>query len=60
MFTARLLTPMTPNPDEVDASQWISFADLPAQVERDVTAFSPWMREQLQAMLRAGWTPAVG
>jgi isopentenyl-diphosphate delta-isomerase len=60
VFTARLLTPMSPNPDEVDASRWIPFADLSEQVARDVTAFSPWLREQLQAMLHAGWTPTAG
>ncbi|KQI69966.1 isopentenyl-diphosphate delta-isomerase [Loktanella sp. 3ANDIMAR09] len=36
--------PVIPNPEEVMATRWVALRDLMAQVERDPTAFTPWLK----------------
>jgi isopentenyl-diphosphate Delta-isomerase len=57
VYVARLRTRPEPNPAEVADLRWVPFADLGAAVEADPSSYSPWMREQLDALLRAGWSP---
>jgi isopentenyl-diphosphate Delta-isomerase len=56
VYVAQLLAPTDPDPDEVADLRWLPFADLPAAIAADPAAFSPWLREQLDALLRADWT----
>ncbi len=39
---------MRPNPAEVAETCWVALPDLRAQVERDPTRFTPWLRIYLQ------------
>lgn len=59
VYVARLLAPPRPNPAEVADLRWLSYADLPAAVAATPSAYSPWMREQLGALLRTGWDPGT-
>jgi isopentenyl-diphosphate delta-isomerase len=55
VYVARLLEEPAPNPTEVDALQWVSYADLPTLIASDPASYSPWMSTQLDAMLDSGW-----
>jgi isopentenyl-diphosphate Delta-isomerase len=57
VYVATLLTPAEPNPAEVGDLRWVPFADLVETLGKQPTAYSPWMREQLEALLSAGWAP---
>lgn len=57
VYRARLLGEPAPNPAEVADLRWVAYADLPALVARDPGTYSPWMREQLAALHRLGWSP---
>jgi isopentenyl-diphosphate delta-isomerase len=59
VFVAKLLEPPDPDPAEVSDLRWVSYGDLPAAVASQPSVYSPWMREQLAALLRAGWAPAT-
>ncbi|GAA4961132.1 isopentenyl-diphosphate Delta-isomerase [Kineococcus glutinatus] len=52
VFTARLLGPLAPAPDEVGDWRWVGMDGLRAEVAADATPFSPWMLEQLAALPR--------
>ena len=41
-------TPITPNPDEVMATEWVNLYDLAAQVKRRPEKYSPWLRIYLE------------
>ncbi|MDQ1618463.1 MAG: isopentenyl-diphosphate Delta-isomerase [Actinomycetota bacterium] len=60
VHVARLLYRPDPNPAEVGDLRWVSYAELPAAVADDSSSYSPWMREQLDALLAVGWTPSAG
>jgi isopentenyl-diphosphate delta-isomerase len=60
VYVAELLTQPIPNPEEVGELRWLAFADLPVAIAGDPSTYSPWMRDQLDALLRAGWTPSRG
>lgn len=57
VYAAALLTAPEPNPDEVGGLRWLGFEQLAEVVAEKPDAFSPWMREQLRALLDAGWSP---
>jgi isopentenyl-diphosphate Delta-isomerase len=57
LYVAELLMPTEPNPAEVSDLRWIPYADLPAAVADEPSSYSPWMLEQLDALLGAGWMP---
>jgi isopentenyl-diphosphate delta-isomerase len=57
VYVARLLTQAEPNPAEVAELRWVSFMELETEVEADPSSYSPWMREQLVALMQAGWRP---
>jgi isopentenyl-diphosphate delta-isomerase len=57
VFVAGLMSPAEPNPTEVADLRWVDFSDLPAVVSADPSSYSPWMREQLDALMRTGWAP---
>jgi isopentenyl-diphosphate Delta-isomerase len=59
VYVARLLSGPDPNPAEVADLDWVPVTDLQAAVEADPSSYSPWMREQLHALSRAGWTPGT-
>jgi isopentenyl-diphosphate Delta-isomerase len=58
VHVAGLLEQPEPNPREVGAMRWVPYVDLPTAVARDPGSYSPWMREQLDALRRIGWTPS--
>ena len=58
VYVAELLALPEPNPAEVGDLRWEAFEDLPMLLNGDPASYSPWMREQLDALQRAGWTPA--
>jgi isopentenyl-diphosphate delta-isomerase len=58
VYVAELLMEPTPDPAEVADLRWVPFADLPATVACDPSAYSPWMQEQLAALIGAGWQQA--
>jgi isopentenyl-diphosphate delta-isomerase len=57
VYVARLRLPPAPNPAEVSDLRWVPYADLSAAVGAQPTSYSPWMCEQLDALLSVGWTP---
>lgn len=50
VFSAHLVHPPQPNPDEIDAVLWVPFEDLPKLIEEDPQRYSPWMRDQLSRL----------
>lgn len=46
VFTARAMAdlPICPNPDEVDATDWISLHSLPAVLDCAPDRFTPWLK----------------
>jgi isopentenyl-diphosphate Delta-isomerase len=60
VYVAELSMPAEPNPAEVSDLLWVPYAELPAAVGARPSSYSPWMREQLDALLRAGWTSPGG
>lgn len=46
IFRASSETPlaMTPNPDEVMDTRWLSFAELAAEIAQSPKVFTPWLR----------------
>lgn len=59
VYVATLLVPPNPNPAEVSDLRWVPYVDVAATVDAQPQLYSPWMREQLDALQRAGWTPPV-
>jgi isopentenyl-diphosphate delta-isomerase len=59
VYVAQLLIPTDPNPDEVSDLRWLPYPDLPAAISAEPSSYSPWLREQLEALLRAGWNPTT-
>ena len=57
VYVAELCRPAEPNPAEVSALRWVPYAELAAAVGAEPSSYSPWLREQLDALLRAGWSP---
>jgi isopentenyl-diphosphate Delta-isomerase len=57
VYVARLLTAVVPNPAEVDGVRWVPYSGLVAALGEQAQPYSPWMREQLQALLASGWKP---
>jgi isopentenyl-diphosphate delta-isomerase len=57
VYVAELLQPPAPNPSEVSDLRWVPYADVPGAVDAHPSSYSPWMREQLDALLSAGWSP---
>jgi isopentenyl-diphosphate delta-isomerase len=57
VYVASLVTPADPNPAEVGDLRWVPFQDLSVAVGDEPSSYSPWMREQLDALLAAGWAP---
>jgi isopentenyl-diphosphate Delta-isomerase len=57
VYAARLLAPPRPNPEEVSSLRWTPFVDLAAAVSRLPSVYSPWLREQLDALRRVEWVP---
>ncbi len=47
VFVATCDGPLEPNPDEADATRWVSGAELRAAVAAAPWALSPWMVEQV-------------
>jgi isopentenyl-diphosphate Delta-isomerase len=60
VYVAELLEPPDPDPTEVSDLRWVPYGDLRAAVASHPAAYSPWMRDQLSALLKAGWAPTVG
>lgn len=60
VYVARLLAPAQPNPAEVGDLRWVALAELPMLVASDPSSYSPWMREQLDALTGAGWSGELG
>jgi isopentenyl-diphosphate Delta-isomerase len=60
VYVARLLSPPRPNPSEVRDLRWVTVGELETLIAGDPAAYSPWMAEQLEALLQAGWNPAPG
>jgi isopentenyl-diphosphate delta-isomerase len=60
VYVAELLMPPEPNSAEVGDLRWAPYVDLPKAVNDDPSSYSPWMRKQLDALLRAGWTARLG
>jgi isopentenyl-diphosphate delta-isomerase len=58
VYVAHLLVPADPNPEEVADLRWLAYSDLPGAIAEQPSAYSPWMHEQLAALLRIGWIPA--
>jgi isopentenyl-diphosphate delta-isomerase len=56
VYVAELLVAPKPNPAEVSDLRWVAYADLPEAVAGDPASYSPWMRTQLDALLRIGWS----
>ena len=46
VFLADVTDPilLAPNPDEVMATRWVTFADLQAEIQRSPAVFTPWLR----------------
>jgi isopentenyl-diphosphate Delta-isomerase len=59
VYVAELRRPPEPNPAEVSDLRWVLYTDLSATVGAQPSSYSPWMREQFDALLRAGWTPSA-
>jgi isopentenyl-diphosphate delta-isomerase len=59
VYAARLLAPPQPNPAEVSELRWVRFSELAEALAGDPTTYSPWMAEQLQALLQSGWAPTT-
>jgi isopentenyldiphosphate isomerase len=59
VYVAELLMRPEPNPAEVSDLRWVSYADLSAASGAQPSSYSPWMLEQLAALLAAGWTPEL-
>jgi len=59
VYVAELLMRPEPNPAEVSDLRWVPYADLSAAVGAEPSSYSPWMLEQLVALLTAGWTPEL-
>jgi isopentenyl-diphosphate delta-isomerase len=57
VFVAQLRSDLRPSPAEVAAIEWLAYADLTAAVGASSRTFSPWMRMQLDALVRADWAP---
>lgn len=57
VYVARLLASPQPNPAEVSDLRWVPFSELAGAVAGAPTAYSPWMSEQLDALLQADWAP---
>jgi len=57
VYVAELLQPPAPNPSEVSDLRWVPYTDVPGAVDAQPSSYSPWMREQLDALLSAGWSP---
>jgi isopentenyl-diphosphate Delta-isomerase len=57
VYVAELLAPPEPNHAEIGDLRWVPYVKLGAAVSSDPASYSPWMREQLEALQRAGWTP---
>jgi isopentenyl-diphosphate delta-isomerase len=57
VYVAELLGQPEPNPAEVSDLRWVPYADLSAAVGAEPSSYSPWMLEQFDALLAAGWTP---
>ena len=47
VYAAKLVGPLTLNPDEVMAVQWVELESLIRAVESTPWAFSPWMVAQV-------------
>lgn len=47
VFAAKLVTPLSPNPEEVQASRWISWSNLKAEIAAQPELFSYWLKDQL-------------
>ena len=60
VFTARAMAdlPITPNPDEVASTDWISLQALPAIVERAPQRFTPWLKIYLRDHADRIFSPA--
>lgn len=54
VFVAELLTPPQPDATEVADLRWVPYAELAAAISADPSAYSPWMREQLDEIRSAG------
>jgi isopentenyldiphosphate isomerase len=37
--------------------RWVPYSELVATLGEHPLAYSPWMREQLDALLASGWKP---
>lgn len=48
-----------PNPDEVEATRWVSWAELADGVRAGSAEISPWAALQIQELARLGPDPAV-
>lgn len=59
VYVAELLMRPEPNPAEVSDLRWVPYADLSAAVGAEPSSYSPWMLEQLVALLTARWTPEL-
>jgi len=46
VFTARLASAPRPNPDEIDAVEWIELPELARMIDAGSRVLSPWMLEQ--------------
>jgi isopentenyl-diphosphate delta-isomerase len=57
VYVTRLRGEPAPDPAEVDDLRWVPLAGLPGVVAADASTYSPWMREQLDELQRAGWPP---
>lgn len=57
VYVATLLSPIALNPAEVDGMRWVPYSELVATLGEHPLAYSPWMREQLDALLASGWKP---
>jgi isopentenyl-diphosphate delta-isomerase len=51
VFRVSLLADLAPNPAEVADVRWVAFGELADIVDRDLDAYSPWLRRQLDALL---------
>ncbi len=61
VYTARAMPDLavTPNPDEVVDTDWISLSALAAQIERRPDRFTPWLRIYLRDHARTIFGPAA-
>jgi isopentenyl-diphosphate delta-isomerase len=57
VYIAGLLSPAEPNRAEVSDLRWVPFADLSGALGAEPSSYSPWMLEQLDALLAVGWAP---